>query len=71
MIIIDRFENEKAILETEDGTTEIMRCFLPAEAREGDVVIRDECGYTIDNYATEERRRSVREKMHRLINKND
>ncbi len=71
MIIIDRFENEKAILETEDGTMEIMRCFLPPDAREGDVVIPNECGYTVDHYATEERRKSVRDKLHGLINKND
>lgn len=71
MIIIDRFENENAVLETEDGTEVIMRCFLPAEAREGDVVIPDGCGYAVDHYATEERRRAVSEKLHRLINEND
>lgn len=71
MIIIDRFENEKAVLETEDGTEIIMRCFLPADAEEGDVVIPGECGYTVDRNATEERRRAVSEKLRRLIEKND
>lgn len=71
MIIIDRFENETAVLETEDGTEEIMRCFLPADAREGDVVIPNGCGYSVDHQATEERRRAVSEKLRRLMNKND
>lgn len=71
MIIIDRFENETAILETEDGTETILRCFLPADAREGDVIIPDECGYIIDRQGTEERRRAVSEKLRRLISKND
>lgn len=71
MIIIDRFENETAVLETEDGTEEIMRCFLPEDAREGDVVIHDGCGYIVDRQGTEERRRAVSEKLHRLIKRND
>ncbi len=71
MIIIDRFENEKAVLETEDGTEIIMRCFLPEDAEEGDVIVPDGCGYIIDLSATEERRKSVSEKLRRLTEGND
>ncbi len=71
MIIIDRFENEAAVLETEDGMETVMRCFLPADAREGDVLIQEGCGYSVDHYATEERRKAAAERLRRLMNKND
>ena len=71
MIIIDRFENETAVLETEDGIKHVMRCFLPEYAKEGDVLIKEGCGYFVDQYATEERRRAAAERLRRLINRND
>lgn len=71
MIIIDRFENETAVLETEDGMETVMRCYLPEYAKEGDVLIKEGCGYFVDHYATEERRRAAAERLRRLMNKND
>lgn len=71
MIIIDRFENETAVLETEDGMETIMRCFLPADAQEGDVLMQEGCGYSVDRCATEERRRAAAERLRRLMDRND
>lgn len=67
MIIIDRFEDDKAVLETDSGMQVINRELLPAESNEGDVVIFENGAYFIDRKSTDERRKAMEEKLRRLL----
>lgn len=66
MIIIDRFEEEIAVLETDSGMLEIKRELLPENAAEGDVLAETDGAYIVDAEATQARRAAVREKYRRL-----
>lgn len=66
--IIDRFEENMAICETEENTiVKISRLDLPSESREGDILIqtKDETFY-IDSEATKERRRKLEQLFSKL-----
>ncbi|MDE6539138.1 MAG: DUF3006 domain-containing protein [Ruminococcus sp.] len=69
MTIIDRFENNKAVLETDGGMIEIERSQLPENAREGDVIIENNGIWSVDIPETEKRRSDMRELMKRLMKK--
>ena len=69
MTIIDRFENNKVVLETDGGMIEIERSQLPENAREGDVIIENNGAWSVDVPATEKRRSDMRELMKRLMKK--
>lgn len=69
MTIIDRFENNKAVLETDGGMIEIERSQLPENAREGDIVTENNGVWSVDIPATEKRRAEMRELMKRLMKK--
>lgn len=69
MMIIDRFENNIAVLETDGGMIEIERSQLPENAREGDVIIENNGVWSVDVPATEKRRSDMRELMKRLMKK--
>lgn len=66
MMIIDRFEQDFAVVETDDGIIDISRVYLPENAVEGDVIVLTDNGYIIDEQATAERRRAVTEMFSRL-----
>lgn len=66
MIIIDRFEGDFAVLETDGGMLEVGRELIPENAREGDVLAVINGAYMIDKEAAEARRAAVREKFNRL-----
>ncbi|WP_164174055.1 DUF3006 domain-containing protein [Ruminococcus flavefaciens] len=70
MTIIDRFEGEYAVLETDSGMKNVPRDMLPEEAREGDVVELKNGAYTINKKAAEKRRRELREKLKKLQKEN-
>lgn len=70
MIIIDRFEGNLAVLETDDGMKNIERSLLPENAAEGDVLVYDD-SWTVDTAATEQRRERTRKRLKRLLNKTD
>ena len=70
MIIIDRFEGNLAVLETDDGMKNIERSLLPENAAEGDVLVYDG-SWTVDTAATEQRRERTRKRLKRLMNKTD
>ena len=70
MTIIDRFEGEYAVLETDSGMKNVLRDMLPEEAREGDVVELKNGAYTVNKKATEKRRRKLREKLKKLQKEN-
>ena len=52
MIILDRLEETLAVLETDDGMVNVPRELLPADVREGDVLLQASDG----TYRSEERR---------------
>ncbi|MFP4660837.1 MAG: DUF3006 domain-containing protein [Halanaerobiales bacterium] len=54
MLIVDRFENNIAIIETEEKTIEIPRKYLPMGASEGDVL-----KLIIDDEGTEVRKNRI------------
>ncbi|MGN0615676.1 DUF3006 domain-containing protein [Ruminococcus flavefaciens] len=70
MTIIDRFEGEYAVLETDSGMKNVPRDILPEESREGDVVELKNGAYTVNKKAAEKRRRELREKLKKLQKEN-
>lgn len=51
--IIDRFENNKAVLEEDEGKfTEVDKSLLPQNAKEGDCVVFRDGKYTLDEEKT-------------------
>lgn len=69
MIVIDRFGDDFAVLEIDGEMTEIPRNEVPSDAREGDILICEDGIYTVDEKATSERRSAVRDRLHRLMKK--
>jgi hypothetical protein len=66
-MIIDRFEGNFAVCEKAGGQlTRIARSKIPAEAREGDVLLLENDSLTIDIQATAERKKSVLNKFQNL-----
>ncbi|MBP3379350.1 MAG: DUF3006 domain-containing protein [Ruminococcus sp.] len=68
-MIIDRFEGDIAVVETDEGFRDIPRSQLPAEAEEGDVLASCDGCYVVDKEAAERRRSSAASRMKRLMNK--
>jgi len=61
-IIIDRFEDNYAVVELEDrSTANLPRSLVPPGAKEGDVLLIE-----IDRNATEERRKRIQRLMEEL-----
>ncbi len=69
MTVIDRFENNIAVIETDSGIIEVDRSQLPENAREGDVLTENNGVWTVDVDETEKRRSDIREMMKRLMKK--
>lgn len=65
-MIIDRFEGDIAVVETDSGMLDIVRDLLPENASEGDVIVQTDGGYIIDEQATAERRKAIAERLRRL-----
>ncbi len=67
--IVDRFEENFAVLESENGgTVDVEKSLLP-EAKEGDVIILENGMYRIDEDETAQRKAHIKEKMERLLGK--
>ena len=62
MLIIDRFEGEFAVVETNDGVVNIPRIDLPADTREGDVLV-----FGVDKSGTAARKKSIERRMNKLF----
>lgn len=60
MIIIDRFEKDTAVCETDDGMIEIKRAMLSSSAAEGDVIVFNGTVYEKDELATYERTEKIK-----------
>ena len=62
MLVIDRFEGDFAVVETEKGMINIPRSELPKGAREGDTL-----RLTIDEDDTDARKKRIDDKMNKLF----
>jgi len=56
MMIIDRFEGDFAMCETEGGFVQFSRADLPANAREGSVLAHVNGKWALDLHAEQQRR---------------
>ena len=56
MLIIDRFEGDKAVVESSDGIIEISKSEIPNNAKEGDVL-----KIIVDKDETTTRRQAIKE----------
>lgn len=66
--IIDRFEENIAVLEDQNGNMKnIERKNLPAEAREGDVLIRENGEFRIDQKERQLREERIQDKFDKLF----
>lgn len=66
MIIIDRFEGDLAVLETDSGMIQAARSLLPENAQEGDILTQTADGYAVDAEATQARREKLLARMKRI-----
>ena len=62
MLIIDRFEGEFAVVDTNNGLINIPRIDIPEEALEGDVLVLG-----LDKPATAARKESIEIRMNKLF----
>lgn len=69
MNVIDRFESDIAVVETDSGMIEVDRSQITGNAHEGDVITENNGVWTVDIPATEKRRAEMREMMKRLMKK--
>ena len=65
--ILDRFEDEFAVLEKEDGSTDVIKKNLLCNAREGDVIIFTDGKYVVDENETKLRRAAIIEKAKKVF----
>ena len=65
--IVDRFEGDFAVLESENGgTVDILKSDLP-DVKEGDVIVFEDGYYKVDREETQRRRELIAEKMRKLF----
>ena len=66
--IIDRFEQDFAVVERENGEIiDISVIYLPENVKAGDVIILTENGYIIDEKTTAERRKSNVDRLKKIL----
>ncbi len=66
-MIIDRFEGDNAVVETDGGMIVINVSELPENAREGDVLTLENGRYAVDCKASEERRSKASDRLRKLF----
>lgn len=66
MFIVDRFENDYAILEENDKYYNVRKDELPANTKEGDVIIFHNNQYQLDDSETNSRRAKTISKQNNL-----
>lgn len=71
MTIIDRFEGDTAVLETDSGMMNIHRSLLPENAAEGDVLTYESGTWEIDRQLTDHRRSRIQQRLRRLMKKEE
>lgn len=66
MMIIDRFEGDIAVVETDSGIIDIPMKEFPCDVCEGDIILLTDSGYIVDEQATAERHKLILERFNRL-----
>lgn len=66
MLIVDRIEENTAVIEDEDVRFEVPREALGSDVKEGDVVVLQNEKYIRDENGTEERRKKIIEMQNNL-----
>lgn len=69
MIIVDRFEENLALIEVDGNIFEVERSLLPPEAAEGSVLILDGEKYILDPGTTGNRFEAIRKRFESLRKK--
>lgn len=69
-MVVDRFEGEYAVIETEDGMVNVHISQLDENIREGDCVVLKDGRYTADAAETSERRTKMAQRLRRLMGEN-
>lgn len=66
-LVIDRIEDGFAVIESPDGNITVPENELPTGASPGDILKKTPCGFEILHAETEERRKSMSERLKRLL----
>ena len=67
-IVIDRFEGNYAVCETEEKKfIDISKSDIPEGAKEGDILTKTDKGYRIEKTETEEKREAIKNRMNSLF----
>lgn len=67
-IIIDRFEGNFAVCETEEKKfIDIPKADIPEGAKEGDILSKTDKGYNIEKVETEAQREKIKTRMNNLF----
>lgn len=67
-MIIDRFEGDYAVCETESGEIKnISKSQISKDAKEGDILIRGESEWQIDADESKKRRMSIENRLNKLF----
>jgi len=67
-IIIDRFEGNFAVCETEEKKfIDIPKADIPEGAKEGDILSKTDKGYNIEKAETEAQREKIKTRMNKLF----
>jgi len=67
-IIIDRFEGNYAVCETEEKKfIDIPKFDIPEGAKEGDILTKTDNGYSIEKAETKEKREEIKKRMNSLF----
>ncbi len=67
--IVDRFEENIVVLESEKGGTIDVEASLLPEVKAGDVLVKNGDVYTVDKEETEKRKSVISEKLKKLLEK--
>ena len=70
-MLIQRFDGDYAVLQTEEGVISVHRAHLPSGAKAGDSVSCSDGGYTLSQAGSENISGEVRDRLHRLLTGED
>lgn len=66
-MVVDRFEGEYAVIETEDGMVDVHISQVDENVREGDCVVLKDGRYMADSAETSERRAKMAQRLKNLM----
>ena len=65
--IIDRFEGDFAVCETDNGMVNIEKNRLPENVKSGDVLIKTNKGFVFDNQTKSDRLKKIKDLQNKLF----